>query len=144
MAAGWLCSGFFLFKMHVFLVSVVLVFCINLQLVVSQCTGCECEVSQENLTEVVKNETPLEDSDELFLPSWMDIEKLDVERIANGLVDWVQNAWNSGVKLKLNILKNEQNDTLVNVHFKDVDPVTDNNEGKLNYLFILWFFKFLI
>lgn len=123
--------------MHVFLVSVVLVFCINLQLVVSQCTGCECEVSQENLTEVVKNETPLEDSDELFLPSWMDIEKLDVERIANGLVDWVQNAWNSGVKLKLNILKNEQNDTLVNVHFKDVDPVTDNNEGKLNYLFIL-------
>lgn len=114
--------------MHVPLICTVFAVSVNLQLVVGQCTG--CEVSSENITETAKNESPLEDSDEPSLPLWLDIGKVDVEKIAVNVVEWVQNTWNSGVKLKLHLLKNEQNDTLVNVRFKNVDPVTENNEGE--------------
>lgn len=120
--------------MHVPVICAVFAICVNLQLVVGQCTGCECEVSAENITEALKNESPLEDCNEPSLPLWLDFGKLDVERIAGNVVEWVQNAWNSGVKLKMSILKNEQNDTLVNVHFRDADPVTDNNEGESSFV----------
>lgn len=112
--------------MHGPLICAVFAICIYLQSVVSR-TACEYEVRRKNATVTSENESPYEGCKKQCSPSWLDIGKLDVERTANSAVNWMRNVWNSEVKLKFRILRNEENDTLLIVQFKNVDPTTDTN-----------------
>ncbi|XKL66944.1 hypothetical protein PGB90_010364 [Kerria lacca] len=104
-----------------------LIICANRYTVSCQYTGCEYENTGENDPQRRESAIPVTGLNSCSFWTRF-IDSINLRKITTNAFDIWQKIWNSGLTLKFNVSKNDENDTLVNVRFDNRTRMENENE----------------